>query len=231
MKADVWVLTESRCALSLGPEFAFAACSQEAVDLKDDPDRRWVVIWVRKEVGITTHREETQHDVERTACTKLTRNGRSLYIYGTVLPWQSNAAFGKALEEQQADWKRLRESDPDAGFCVAGDLNKSLHSTRAYFPHCEELDQALRERQLASVNCGYHDPVHGVSKRRSSIDHICVSRNVESNEIEPGSGFVCLVPRPSRGCRHDDENNKISLRNSQERYLTDHFGVMAAVNF
>lgn len=233
MKADVWVLTETHYKLSPGPEFDRVAFSREAKDLESNSGKRWVAIWVRKE--IRAEREETQRDVERTACAKLTRNGRTLYVYGTVLPWRKlgNSAFGEALTEQREDWKRLRAYDQDAGFCVVGDLNESLQSTTPYFSHDarQELCDALKERGLTCLTGRENDPVLSISSRHASIDHICVSDNLRPKEVESVSASVWRVQHPSRNCRHDDQSQRLSVKNQEGKSLTDHYGVMAALNF
>jgi hypothetical protein len=233
MDADVWVLTETRCWLSPGPEFDCLAFSREAKDLESNSGKRWVAIWVRK--GIRAEKEETQHDVERTACVKLTHNGRTLYVYGTVLPWRKlgNTAFGEALTQQREDWKRLRECDHDANFCLVGDLNESIQSTRPYFSHDarERLCGALKERGLTCLTGGENDPLLPISSRHASIDHICVSDNPRPKEVESVSTSVWLVPHPSRNCRHDDQSEHLCVKNKEGKSLTDHYGVMAALNF
>lgn len=138
VKADVWVLTETRLSFSPGEGYQLIASSDDAPDRGGE--ERWTAVWVR--TGISGIQVSTA-DPERTACARLSgESGGNFYIYGTVLPWLSDrrrdplrgaAAFEAALADQELDWKRIRKDHPDADLCIAGDLNQDLLPKGHYY--------------------------------------------------------------------------------------------------
>lgn len=188
--ADVWVLTETRLSVSPGSDYLRVACSLQAADLVED--ERWVAIWIRKEAEF----EPVEWaDAERAACVRMvTSTGQPLFVYGTVLPWlgdqsgrqlKGSARFKAALDTQQGDWRRLLDSEPGAGLCVAGDMNQDLLLTGHYYGSKagrQALREALEKTGLTSLTGGVDDPVARLGEGLASIDHICVGGIPASKE-------------------------------------------------
>lgn len=143
------------------------------------------MIWVREELVATPL---PTSDEERTACARVVMpGGRPLHVYGTVLPWLNDrrrlpltgtAAFVAALAEQTGDWCRLRDAEPDAELCVAGDLNQDLRPAGHYYGSSAgraALRVALAGAVLTCLTGGEGDPVARLGGGRASIDHVCVA--------------------------------------------------------
>jgi hypothetical protein len=137
--ADVWVLTETWRELSPGAGYRLVAASGPARDREADAGELWVAAWSR--LPGDAHMLGTT-DPERTAAVRIAPPGaRPTIVYGTVLPWLSDArtpgvrgaeAFCAALDVQREDWARLRREAPEAGLCVAGDFNQDLAARHYY---------------------------------------------------------------------------------------------------
>lgn len=182
VRAQVWVLTETQRGFYPGIGFHLVAESEKASDLNDD--QRWVAIWANQSVSVTY--EKTKGD-ERTACVQLEIDGgRTLIVYGTVLPWvgstwneqpsKGGQAFIQALEQQKTDWIGLQEANPQALLCVAGDYNQDLLESGRYYGSAiqrEALRKALEEAKLRCYTGGEGDPVARRSPGDANIDHIC----------------------------------------------------------
>jgi len=182
VRAQVWVLTETQRGFYPGIGFHLVAESEKASDLNDD--QRWVAIWANQSVSVTY--EKTKGD-ERTACVQLEIDGgRTLIVYGTVLPWvgstwneqpsKGGQAFIQALEQQKTDWIGLQEANPQALLCVAGDYNQDLLKSGRYYGSAiqrKALRKALEEAKLRCYTGGENDPVSRRSPGDANIDHIC----------------------------------------------------------
>ena len=176
INADVWVLTETRLALSPGPSFRLASSSKTASDLC--PHERWTSIWVRDE--LETCSIDTC-DAERTACARILSGDRKkLLVYGSVLPWRGDPrkSFTAAVHEQEADWRDIMNSEPDADFCLLGDLNQDLLPTGHYYGSKDgrrALRDSLSRAGLTCLTGGANDPLARPGNCLAGIDHICVS--------------------------------------------------------
>jgi endonuclease/exonuclease/phosphatase family metal-dependent hydrolase len=216
LDADVWVLTETRRDLAPGPEFRLVAHSEKAPDRTEG--EVWVAIWTRLDPA----RPVATADSERTACMQLVaESGGSLLVFGTVLPWLTDrrrdplrgfAAFDAALQEQKADWQKLKRANPHDLVCVAGDFNQDLLEEGHYYGSTRgraALRTALEAAGLTCMTAGTRDPVAAQWPGYACIDHICIS-----NEFMPTVGSVHSWP----------SNAELGSR------LTDHFGVAVSLN-
>lgn len=210
--ADVWVLTETWRDLAPGEGHRLIAESASAPDRESAAGERWVAVWSRLPGAADAL---PTADAERTAATRLTAPGsRATIVYGTVLPWLSDArreprgadAFCAALEAQREDWDRLRRESPDAELCVAGDFNQDLASRHYYGSKRGRaaLAAALERTGLVCLTAGAGDPVP-LRGGKASIDHLCVSAGLVGDR---DSALVAWPGVSEHGAR-----------------LTDHFGV------
>src|SRR5262249_3717800 len=140
-------------------------------------------------------------DPIRTTCARIALDdGRTLLIYGTVLPWRSDrrwlpavggAAFVQVLGEQAADWRRLRQQYPDDLLCVAGDFNQELgdRTVVGTAPGRAELRRALDGAALVCRTGDESDPVAQLTLDEfANIDHICLDARVpESPQSAAGA--------------------------------------------
>ncbi|MES1200078.1 MAG: endonuclease/exonuclease/phosphatase family protein [Pseudomonadota bacterium] len=141
--ADIWILTETRDALSPGPDFA-------AVHSEPRPPygqrasasgARWVSIWTR----LPTLQRATVSDPERTVAALLETTLGPLTVYGTVMPWADDkgrmgeredakrwSEHHRVIPLQIADWLELRKTNPGVPLCVAGDFNTDMLTCASY---------------------------------------------------------------------------------------------------
>ena len=107
--ADVWVLTETHRGLSPGTAYALApGPPPHPTGRPPSAGRRFGVRAGLPALAVATR------DGERAACVHLAEpSGRSVHVYGTVLPWLTDgrrgllrgaAAFEAAVIEQERDW-------------------------------------------------------------------------------------------------------------------------------
>ena len=188
--ADVWVLTESHPDFFPAPGYARIAVSTEA------PDRvkggRWVNIWVRQ--GIESEALVLTGEPERAAGVRIiTQAGRSVFVFGTVLPWHSDTrrteyrggrAFEHALEAQATDWDAVLKPDLGGELCIAGDFN---HELTADGPAGTKVGQAALERTLAQrrltcVTGGNRDPLQARGWP-ANIDHVMLSHGLGATGV------------------------------------------------
>jgi hypothetical protein len=215
VEADIWVLTETWKELSPGPGYECVTVSCPAGDRESAGGECWVAVWakssLRGEPLITA-------DPERTAAMRIDLFCHPpLVVFGTVLPWLSDArapkglrgatAFLSALDMQYADWNRLRAAIPGAALCVAGDFNQDLVDWHYYGSARGKtaLRTVLELSGLTCLTAGTADPLARY-RGRASIDHICVSSELEG-----------MVPRLMSWPALEEVGPK----------LTDHFGVVA----
>ena len=210
-KADVWVLTETSRDFRPAEGYQLIAASEDAPDRK--PGECWTAIWSRLPAAPVT----TSAEIDRTACVHVTSaNGQSAVVYGTVLPWLSDTrrkdvrgaeAFVASLNEQAADWNRIRRRNQGSHFYVVGDFNQTLGARHYYGSKLGRaaLERVLREQDLRCLTAAGDDPLLSFAGR-PSVDHICVDAASAASEY-----LFELWPEPS------------SFRKS----LTDHYGILA----
>lgn len=193
VEADVWVLTETYQDFTPGTEYELIAHSTEAPDRNAKRGECWVAVWSRR--PLSAQKVKLTKDLERVAAARV---GKTT-IVGTVLPWLSDsrdpklrgkAAFLARLDDQAADWKRLR-NEPGA-MCVAGDFNQDLLLSGHYYGSDEgrtKLRATLCNTHLKCLTAGNDDPLKG-TQGHASIDHICIGdlRAVNSSHRLPASG-------------------------------------------
>jgi hypothetical protein len=179
--ADIWVLTETRDAMSPGDGYVGTATSGS--DRKQSPGEQWTMIWSR----LPVLSQEPTADPIRTVCVRVaTTHSGPLLVYGTVLPWRTDSrwlplrgggAFQQALQGQEEDWRRLRQKYPQDGLCIAGDFNQDLGS-RSYAGTALGQTSLRRAFGALSLDCLTGDDVDPVAKQtadvRRNIDHICL---------------------------------------------------------
>lgn len=216
IKADIWVLTESRTSVSPGDEFTLIAHTRR--DGADSPDECWVAIWSR--VGGDSL---PTADGDRSAAVELAAGSAApLVVFGTVLPWLGSSwrdiaasgaqAYSASLSNQASDWRGYRVAVPARRLCIAGDLNQDVLSTGHYYG--SKLGRAaLRAALVAeSLVCPTAHPADAVGLHTeglaAGIDHICVSDDL----VEPSA--------PVQVWPHASELGSA---------LTDHFGVCIAL--
>lgn len=213
--ADVWILTETHANLTPGADYR--SVSSAGSDRKKEVGESWVTIWSRLDVLATPQTV----DPARTACALVRMGGgRTLLVYGTVLPWLGSSwrehpatdgkAFVAALDAQRSDWTKIRLEHPDAELCVAGDLNQDLQ-TRHYYGSTagrSALREAVSTSALTCVTAGDRDPVWLMTGEKSAaIDHICLSEKLH------GGAPIAVGGWPER--------------ETPDRTLSDHFGLWA----
>jgi endonuclease/exonuclease/phosphatase family metal-dependent hydrolase len=213
--ADVWILTETHTSLTPGADYR--PVSSTGSDRKQEAGESWVTIWSRLEVLAMPQTV----DPVRTACALLRMNGgRTLLVYGTVLPWLGSSwrehpatdgkAFAAALDAQRSDWLRIRSQHPDAELCVAGDLNQDLQQLHYYGSTAgrSALREALSISELTCVTAGDRDPVSLMTgATAAAIDHICLSEKLHRGAP------IAVGAWPER--------------ETPDRTLSDHFGLWA----
>lgn len=144
-QADIWVLTETHDELiPPGTEFAAHAEPRPKNFSAIRPGSRWVSIWSR--FPILEQISLAGADLKRTTCALLDiGEGRTLVVYGTVMPWHSDQSehppatplpnwseHHRVLPLQIDEWRMLREKYPSAYLCVAGDYNTDMGSGARY---------------------------------------------------------------------------------------------------
>lgn len=228
---DVWVITEPF------PQLSITGFERKARSAATQSGKHWTEIWVREGKGIQPDAKSTRGlQFSRTACVKLTRTDiGSLYIFGTVLPWNSDqgddlhagtkserkSRFCAALDHQRDDWQRIRneETDPDVGFCLAGDFNKESFGSWSSGER-GHLACVLRESGLTclTTDATGADP----TKTPLEIDHICVSNHFRRMPGE--SRAEMFIPR---NCHFQQGTRK--WYKAEHQPLTDHSGVVATL--
>ena len=185
----MWILTESH------PEFAPEVGYERVAVSAQAPDRRngecWVAVWIRQEIQATGL--ALVGEPERTAAARIDLGaGRSLVVFGTVLPWRGDIrhpgyrgarAFERALVAQAADWDRALADHRSVELCIAGDFNQELSAegpvgTRA---GRHALQRVLIERSLRCVTSGDADPLIARGWREN-IDHVVLSQGLRATQ-------------------------------------------------
>jgi hypothetical protein len=186
--ADIWVLTESHTHVAPGDGFQLIAHSGRSD--ASDAGESWVTVWSR--IGgapvATT-------DCDRSAAAEVSLgSGRTLVVFGTVLPWlgsgwrnvaaENGAAFGASLAEQVADWNRIRIDDPRRELCVAGDFNQDLLTVGHYYGSKAGRTALRSALDTTKLSCPTSDPGDAVHRhtagRAAGIDHICISAGLST---------------------------------------------------
>jgi len=199
IKADIWILTETRNSISPGDGFKCIArsVSNPVSNPEHEPDESWVSIWTKQlrliEENITT-------DLAFSAsATVALPNGTPLTVFGTVLPWRGRTwkglpsagaiAFEAALQVHQTDWQAFLMKHGGV-LCVAGDFNQDLSEKPYYWSRRASriLDVVVngKESNLMAVTAFDSDPVRTISNgKEACIDHICISRKLaEKQEVK-----------------------------------------------
>ena len=169
--ADIWVLTETRDVLDLGPAYRSVASQDRG------GGERWVTLWSR----LPLIQEVTVRDEMRTAAALYEGPAGPILVYGTVLPWHTDhgpegtarnwTEHYRVIPEQAAEWADLAARHPQATLCVAGDYNSDLADVHIYGT---KQGRALLESGLAGagLRCATRT-APGLAD--APIDHVSVS--------------------------------------------------------
>jgi exonuclease III len=180
-----------------------------------DETERWVSIWINKDTNCKFVDTIETTDLERTACARVSVQGKQIMIYGIVLPWQSDKwhcfdekrAFRAALMLQSAEWRYFKDTH-SLPLIVAGDFNQDLLLRTHYYGSKDNKELLKHTLKRCCLDWDWDvdfDPVATQcaknNEHHATIDHICVSKEfqVRSRECWP---------------RTDDSGKQ----------LTDHFG-------
>lgn len=186
----MWILTETHDAVEPTSGGRYTSTSSEPRP-GTSAGERWVTIWSRLPV---LRQHATSDPIRTAAATVALRDGTSLLVYGTVLPWcgdprhghpsKGSVAYKAALAEPANDWHRLQQEFPEAALCVAGDFNQDLSDRHYYWSReaREALRRTLCETELEAVTGGELDPVARASDgQKRCIDHVCLSQSLAGN--------------------------------------------------
>lgn len=175
---DVWILTETHDDIDLSPTYIPI---HSALRPNARAGERWVTIWSRYPVL----EAPTVVDPRRTVCALLDTPLGPLVVFGIVLPWASDrgddpviplprnwSEHHRIMAQQGTEWLALSSAYPDAGLCVAGDLNTDLGG-KAYYGTARGR-ALLREAMVRSdLFCATETPrVPAGSLAHPPIDHV-----------------------------------------------------------
>jgi len=183
--ADIWVLTETRDEVVPSEDMVTIHSAPRPKDsARVRPDSRWVSIWSR-------HRDFTPvplvADPSRTAAARIRINAsKTMLIYGTVLPWNSDPVHRGAVRKREAvlaqiaEWRELRAAYADDLFCVAGDFNQDMGP--GSYGSSKEIVAILREalKDLGLVCLTEPDRLSRLGWSSRVIDHIAVPGELAS---------------------------------------------------
>jgi len=187
VKADIWILTETHDAVTLGADFHSSSTPTiTASPIFHQEGEHKTTIWSRWPI-IEIFKVATPH---RATCIILETPLSELVVYGTVLPchgarwpygtprnWDAHYA---AIATQGADWTRLRRGYPLHGFCLAGDLNQTRTSPYTYGTKWVRalLDLALKESGLVGVTQTDFPMVEKLPTEEKELLAGCIDHNV-----------------------------------------------------
>ena len=184
--ADIWVLTEVHHTFGIvelpdkeGTQHLYKKISWSEPLSRFFPGEM-VSIWAREDLqGKTAGIKST----EFTACAEFPVAGsKTLWVYGTVLPWVGSAkyldgyTFDQALADQKVDWGGLKWVD-HGWLCVAGDFNQEICPPKHFYGSGAQekyLRTALEQADLECLTGGQADPVAKNYAPAANIDHICM---------------------------------------------------------
>jgi endonuclease/exonuclease/phosphatase family metal-dependent hydrolase len=188
IKADIWILTETRDAITPGPNFHAASTpTVTASPIFHKEGEHKTTIWSRLpiiEIFDTANPHRATYVIFKTPLGEL-------IVYGTVLPYHGARwpygtrrnwdAHYAAIATQGADWTRLRRQYPLHGLCLAGDLNQTRTGRYTYGTKWGRalLDLALMESGLTGVTQTDFPMVEKLPAKKKEllagcIDHICL---------------------------------------------------------
>jgi endonuclease/exonuclease/phosphatase family metal-dependent hydrolase len=180
LKADIYVLTECHGSFELGD------CAASVMSSSGRPpythEDRAVGVWSRWPILAT---RETD-DPRLTVCAETATPAGRMLVYGTVLPYHADGApaagswerHRRALAQQIAEWRQLRQDHPDHLMCVAGDFNMNLDG-RKWYGDAQSRTDLLAGLNAAELRCVTTEDWQAQLKR-SSIEHICIAANLQT---------------------------------------------------
>lgn len=198
IRADIWVLTESRVSYAPVPDF-HGVHSTPDDDRRPDTDERWVSIWARWPTEIVAADQWF-------ATARVQSPMGDVLVFGVVLPYMHEPGVGGArlpgwtrfceeLACQRRQWVEIRGVYPTLPTIIAGDFNQSLGLNHWY--GSKRTRSALLEAfRAAGFRCLTADVVVDSRKigRRPLVDHICCS-----DRLEVAGGCECWGPESTEG--------------------------------
>ena len=221
-QADIWVLTETHDEL-IPPGMEFAAHSEPRPKNFSAirPGSRWVSIWSR--FPIIEQVSLPGADMKRTTCAILDiGEGRTLAVYGTVMPWHSDQSehppqppqpplpnwseHHRVVPLQAAEWHMLREKYPEAPLCIAGDYNTDMATGRRY---------GTKE---------------GIAALRSGLDACDLFCATEPGRVPDGLLPVLPIDHISLPRAWESATKVVSAWPAFKGVISDHSGLVVEVN-
>ncbi len=196
LNADLWVLTETHSAVAL--EGYHHVSSARHPDYHREGES-CVAIWSRWPMQIIR-----TADPILTVCAQFQTpfSARKMITYGTIItyggdgvregeacPWERHRA---AVQEQTAEWLKLRQQYSDHELCVAGDFNENLDGTRWYGVADAKIaiKRGLAEAQMRCATLiDLRAPPFAMS--RATVNHICLSQTLRAtSRVEAWEGTL-----------------------------------------
>jgi hypothetical protein len=208
--ADIWVLTETHDDLS-PPDWLYAKHSAQRQDSGSGirSDSRWVSIWSRYRIIKDVSLPEADRD--RTIAVLLdVGRGRTMLVYGTVMPWRNDPKFGKSdrhevILKQSAEWHKLRCAYPDADLCIAGDFNQDM-GTGAFYGDKE-----------------------GIAALRSGLAECKAFCATEHVRLQSGLDSYPLIDHIALPIAKQESASVVAVWAADKKTLSDHSGVIVEV--
>jgi endonuclease/exonuclease/phosphatase family metal-dependent hydrolase len=224
---DVWVLTEVQNARTHLTGFVPVAYTHQSLVGKN-----WAAIWVRE--GLEAKPVTVcEHERTRATCVILPDTDVGpILIYGSVLWGGEGISYADSLANQKQDWQEIQALQPDASFCLAGDLDKSL----ADVPLSDrtnrgQLRDALNQSHLTCLTAQiYHSFDDTPEEQLPTIDHVCVSDRLTL------ASPAFLIPQDSRHCSFRTAMDSTAKKRVGSWYternerLSDHHGVAVTLS-
>jgi endonuclease/exonuclease/phosphatase family metal-dependent hydrolase len=188
INADVWVLTETSEAIALPDDYeSIKSCTYGEGENLSTICSRW-----KRLSTIPTF------DSNWAVCAEIDSPFGAMIIYGTVITYANDkGASGTAkrweehrrsIQQHHEDWLRIQKQYPNHLMCIAGDFNQSRDGSGWYEEKqsVDMLSAALEDLSLVCVT-NQNFQKSEIRLSRSTIDHICLSRQLEPYKVAVGA--------------------------------------------
>lgn len=176
-EADIWILTETRDAISMGSKW-YSLSSFPIPDYHEEGETL-VTIWSKWPIRPVS--------VSRfTACAEINVQGIGpLLVYGTVIPWDKDEGFSKLkkagrweehrrqVKVQTSEWEVLSQSYPEHFLCIAGDFNQHRGAIGSY-KDGESVSHVTKTLASCGLTCITQDQEACATLSKPLVDHICL---------------------------------------------------------
>ena len=188
--ADVWVLTETNAAIALPSDYEPVASA--SISGYHAAGENLSTIWSRWKVL----RSIPTFDPLWAVCAEVDSPLGAMIIYGTVITYANDKGISgtakqweehrRSIHQHHEDWLRIQKQYPNHLMCIAGDFNQSRDQSGWYEEKqsVELLSTALHD---LSVVCVTEENLQTKGLSRSTVDHICLSENLQSHQLEVGA--------------------------------------------